>query len=135
MFNQLDHIAIVVKDTDQALELYRDKLNLPVLFSEVLDDQPVRLTHLDVGGCHLQLVEPLSESHPLHDHLAKHGDSLHHICFLVEDVLQTMKELPSRGLASLDPSPRSGPTGRAAAFLDPSSTGGILLEITSDPYA
>ena len=48
MFRRLDHIAIVVSDTDEALAFYRDALGLPLLFSEVLEEQAVRLTHLDL---------------------------------------------------------------------------------------
>lgn len=65
MFNKLDHLAIVVRDTDEALKFYRDILGLPVLFSQDLPDAPVKLTHLDMGNTHLQLVQPLTTDHPL----------------------------------------------------------------------
>jgi len=41
MFNQLDHIAIAVRDTDEALKLYRDKLGLRVVFQQEHPDQPL----------------------------------------------------------------------------------------------
>lgn len=133
MFRRLDHIAIVVSDTDQALAFYRDTLGLPLLFSEVLEEQAVRLTHLDLGNTHLQLVQPLKDDHPLRDYLRQRGEGLHHLCFEVENVPQTMDALPSRGLASRDPAPRRGPRGRQAAFIRPETTRGVLLEITADP--
>ncbi len=58
MFQKLDHIAIAVKDTEEALTFYRDTLRLPVLVSEVLEEVGVRLTHLDMGNVNLQLDVP-----------------------------------------------------------------------------
>jgi methylmalonyl-CoA/ethylmalonyl-CoA epimerase len=132
-FQQLDHLAIVVRDTDEALKLYRDQLGLAVLFSQVMPDAPVRLTHLDVGGgVHLQLVQPLTADHPLSAWLDKNGEGLHHFCMKVGDMAEAMKTLPARGLALRDQTPRSGPNGRASVFIEPTSTRGVLVEITAD---
>lgn len=133
-FQRLDHIAIVVRDTDEALAFYRDRLGLPLLFSQVMPDAPVRLTHLDAGGgVHLQLVQPLSADHPLAAWLEKNGEGLQHLCFKVADVADSIKTLPALGLTANFPTPRCGPNGRASMFLDPATTRGVQLEITSDP--
>jgi methylmalonyl-CoA/ethylmalonyl-CoA epimerase len=133
-FQHLDHIAIVVRDTDEALKFYRDELGLPFLFSQVMPDAPIRLTHLDAGGgVHLQLVQPLKDDHPLNAWLQKNGEGLQHLCFKVDSVADSMKTLPGLGLAVRDMAPRSGPNGRASAFLDPAATRGVQLEITSEP--
>lgn len=135
VFDKLDHIAIVVGDTEAALTFYRDTLRLPFLFDEVLTDQPVRVTHLDLGACHLQLVEPLRDDHPLAEFLRQHGEALHHVCFGVEDVVRAIDELPGWNLRSRDAQPRSGPRGRLAVFIEPSGTRGVRLELTSDRRA
>ena len=75
----LDHFAIVVPSTDDALKTWRDKLGFPVVCSEVVNNGAVRLTLLDLGNTHLQLVEPLTPDHPLHAWLAQHGPGLHHL--------------------------------------------------------
>jgi methylmalonyl-CoA/ethylmalonyl-CoA epimerase len=135
-FQHLDHIAIVVRDTDEALKFYRDKLGLPLLFSQVMPDAPIRLTHLDAGrGVHLQLVQPLKDDHPLMAWLQKNGEGLQHLCFKVDSVAESMTTLPAQGLAVRDKAPRCGPNGRASAFLDPAATRGVQWEITSDPRA
>lgn len=132
MFQSLDHIAIVVKDTNEALAFYRDVLGFPVLFSEVLEEQSVRLTHLDLGNVQLQLVQPLTEEHPLGEHLRLHGEGLHHLCLRVESVPQAIQSLPEHRLRSRDAEPRRGPKGRQAAFIDPATTRGVLVEITAE---
>ena len=130
MLKELDHVAILVGDTEEALKVYRDRLGLPVLFSEVVNNGAVRLTHLDLGNTHLQLVEPLSEDHPLHEHLRKHGPGLHHICFGVEDVEAAMAQGLAHGLEFAQATPHQGPKGKRAAFLKKDSTGGVQIEIT-----
>jgi len=132
MFKELDHLAIVVRDTDESLKFYRDVLGLPVLFSQELPDQPVRLTHLDMGNTHLQLVQPLSDDHPLQAWLDEHGEGLHHFCFFVDSVEKMIETLPEHGIPSRDKTPRSGPNRRRAAFIDPENTRGVLIEITSE---
>src|SRR6185503_2767606 len=59
MFTGLDHLAIVIPDTEEALKIWRDRVGLKLLYSEVVQDGAVRLTHLDLGNTQLQLVEPL----------------------------------------------------------------------------
>jgi len=132
MFTSLDHVAIVVADTDEALVIFRDRLKLPVLFSEVLGEQAVGLTHLDLGNCHLQLVEPLGEDHPLRMALQAGNSQLHHLCFKVESVSTALQEFPSKGIVMRDTLPRRGPHQRKAAFIDPAATGDVLFEITSE---
>jgi hypothetical protein len=44
LFNRVDHIAIAVKDTGDALAFYRDTLGFPVVLSDVVNDPSVRLS-------------------------------------------------------------------------------------------
>jgi methylmalonyl-CoA/ethylmalonyl-CoA epimerase len=130
LFNQLDHIAIVVRDTDQALSFYRDTLGLPVVLSEEIPTGNVRLTHLDMGNVHLQLVQPLTDDHPLQDHLDRYGEGLHHLCFQTSDVVQTLSGLPDRQMRAKSAVPHDAPRGRKAGFIDPDTTRGVLWEMT-----
>lgn len=130
MFKGLDHIAILVANTEEALAFYRDRLGLPVVVSEVVNGGAVRLTHLDMGNVQLQLVEPLDPAHPLHAQLLQQGEGLHHLCFAVESVENSMTELTEAGLAMAQTKPHQGTQGKRAAFLAKSSTRGVIFEIT-----
>jgi len=125
----LDHLAIAVPDTEAALLIWRDRVGLPVLFSEVVNNGTVRLTHLDAGPVHLQLVEPLTPNHPLQDWLKQHGPGLHHVCFQVEDVGTAYAELPELGLPTAA-AVHQGTQGKRALFLDRVATQGVLVEVT-----
>src|SRR5687768_18529962 len=115
--NGLDHLAIVVPDTEAALKVWRDTLGFPVLYSETVSGGAVRLTHLDLGNTQLQLVEPLTPGHPLHAWLAKNGPGLHHFCFRVADVGVSHSEMLAAGLAPATPPPHQGTEGQRALFL------------------
>jgi methylmalonyl-CoA/ethylmalonyl-CoA epimerase len=128
-FRGLDHLAIAVPDTEEALVVWRDRLGFPVLYSEVVNGGTVRLTHLDLGNTHLQLVEPLTPDHPLKAWLAKNGPGLHHFCFRVEDVGEAHASLPALGLPAA-PQPHQGTQGKRALFLDRSATQGVQVEVT-----
>lgn len=129
IFRSLDHVAIVVNDTEEALTTWRDRVGLEVLFSEVVNDGAIRLTHLDLGNTHLQLVEPLVDGHPLKQWLADRGPGLHHLCFSVDDVEQTFEALPQMGLATAKAT-HQGTRGKRALFLDPTAGDGVGLEVT-----
>jgi methylmalonyl-CoA/ethylmalonyl-CoA epimerase len=131
LFQRLDHIAIVVRDTEEALKFYRDTLGLPLVLSEEIPTGNVRLTHLDMGNLHLQLVEPLTEDHPLQAHLSEHGEGLHHLCFETEDVKKTLEMLPQRELQAKSDTPHDGPLGKKAGFIDAKTARGVIWEMTS----
>ena len=126
----LDHFAIVVRSTEEALNVWRDRLGFPVVCSEVVNNGVVRLTHLDLGNTHLQLVEPLTPDHPLHAWLAQHGPGLHHLCLRVEDVGVSHAALVAAGLATINPPPHQGTQGKRALFLTRSATAGVQVEVT-----
>jgi methylmalonyl-CoA/ethylmalonyl-CoA epimerase len=125
----LDHFAIAVPSTDEALLLWRDRLGFPVVCSEVVNDGAIRLTHLDLGNTHLQLVEPLAPNHPIREWLAKNGPGLHHVCLKVADVGVAHAELRAAGLAP-DIQPHQGTQGKRALFLLKAETQNVQLEIT-----
>jgi methylmalonyl-CoA/ethylmalonyl-CoA epimerase len=127
----LDHLAIAVPNTGEALKIWRDRLGLSVVCSEVVNNGATRLTHLELGNTHLQLVEPLTPDHPLQGWLARNGGSgLHHFCFKVDDVGAAHAKFAATGLVSETPPPHEGIRGRRALFLDRNSTQGVPVEIT-----
>jgi methylmalonyl-CoA/ethylmalonyl-CoA epimerase len=122
---RLDHIAVLVRDTDAALAFYRDRLGLSVHSSEVIQSPHVRLTYLDTGNAYLQLVEPLDGATVLEEWLRERGEGLHHICFGVDDVPAAARELSDPGAEIVVGSGR----GRVSAFVT-ARDNGIRIECT-----
>jgi methylmalonyl-CoA/ethylmalonyl-CoA epimerase len=94
---RLDHVAVLVRSTDEALRFYSERLGLAVHSTEQLQAPNVRLTYLDAGNAYIQLVEPLDSTSPLGSWLEENGEGLHHICFGVDDVQSAVAELSDPG--------------------------------------
>jgi methylmalonyl-CoA/ethylmalonyl-CoA epimerase len=126
LLRRLDHVAVVVRSTEDALRYYAGRLGLRVHSSEEVDVPHVRLTYLDAGNTFLQLVEPLDPSSALGSWLDEHGEGLHHICFGVEDVASVVAALSEDGAAPVLGSGR----GRVSAFVSGGATHGVRIECT-----
>ena len=122
---RLDHVAVLVRSTDEALRFYCDRLGLAVHSTEELEEPRVRLTYLDTGNAYVQLVEPLDSASPLGSWLDEHGEGLHHVCFGVDDVPAAVAELSDPGSDMVLGSGR----GRLSSFVT-ANDHGVRIECT-----
>ena len=131
MPSRIDHIAIIVRNIEQALVFYRDTLGItPSEIKEVPTEQ-VRIAFLPMGGpggSELELIEPITPNSSLTRFLEKRGEGLHHICLEVADIDAALAEMQEKGVPVLDKQPRIAASGRAI-FLHPKGTNGVLLEL------
>jgi methylmalonyl-CoA/ethylmalonyl-CoA epimerase len=127
MIRRLDHVAIAVADTERALEYFSGQLGLSVVARDVIEKPPARLTYLDAGNAYIQLVEPLDRASAIAAHLAEHGEGIHHICFGVDDVEQTARELAMGDGGHVNVG--SG-RGRVSAFVPGPARCGVTIECT-----
>lgn len=131
-FNGLDHLAIVVPNTEEALKIWRDRFGFPVLFSERVNNDTALLTHLDLGNTHLQLVEPLVDDSPLWEWMRVHGPGLHHFCLAVGDAAAALAETAAMGLPPGQRELHQGTRGKRALFIDTNATNGVRVELAGD---
>ncbi len=131
MPERIDHIAIIVRNIEQALLFYRDTLGItPSEIKEVPTEQ-VRIAFLPLGspaGSEIELIEPTNADSSLARFLEKRGEGLHHICLEVENIDTALAEMQAQGVPVLDKQPRIAAEGRAI-FLHPKGTNGVLLEL------
>jgi methylmalonyl-CoA epimerase len=131
MPKRIDHVAIIVRDIEQALIFYRDTLGIaPSEIKEVLSEQ-VRIAFLPLGGpagSVIELIEPTTPDSSLAKFIDKRGEGLHHICLEVENIETALAEMQEKGAPVLDKQPRIAAEGRAI-FLHPKGTNGVLLEL------
>jgi methylmalonyl-CoA/ethylmalonyl-CoA epimerase len=123
---RLDHVAVLVRDTEEALRFYSGRLGLAVASSEEISTPHVRLTYLDAGNAYIQLVQPLAGESPLTVWLDEHGEGLHHICFGVDDVGETVGELSDPGTEISFGTGR----GRVSSFVSAEGSHGVRIECT-----
>jgi methylmalonyl-CoA/ethylmalonyl-CoA epimerase len=126
LLRRLDHVAVLVRDTDEALRFYRDRLGLRLASTEEIPEPHVRLTYLDAGNAYIQLVEPLDADSSLAATLDERGEGLHHICFGVDDVSEAIAHLGDDGVPAVLGSGR----GRVSGFLAVEGSHGVRIECT-----
>ena len=131
MPKRIDHVAIIVRNIEQALDFYRETLGItPGEIKEVPTEQ-VRIAFLPMGGpgdSEIELIEPISTDSSLSKFLEKRGEGLHHICLEVDDIDTSLVEMQEKGTPVLDKQPRIAAEGRAI-FIHPTAANGVLLEL------
>jgi methylmalonyl-CoA/ethylmalonyl-CoA epimerase len=125
---RLAHIGIAVRSLEEILPLYRDILDL----SEVpLDNADgAAIAGLSAGEPLVELLEAESPDSPIGRFVAKRGPGIHHICFSVDDLDAALERCKAAGIRLIDESPRIGAEQKRIAFLHPSSTAGVLIELS-----
>jgi methylmalonyl-CoA epimerase len=125
---RVDHTAIVVRDMDTALARYAHLYGLSPSQRATAQDQGVEVAFLPIGDTQLELIQPLDSTSGVARYLAKHGEGLHHIGILVQDIHQELQRLAEEGVELIDREPRRGIHG-LIAFVHPRSSGGVLIEL------
>ncbi len=125
---RIAHVGIAVRALDEILPFYRDILGLPEV---PLDDADgAHIAGLAAGESLVELLEPSSPESPIGKFIAKRGPGLHHICFAVEDLDAALARCRAAGVRLIDDTPRLGAEGKRIAFLHPSATAGVLVELS-----
>ena len=130
---KLDHIGIATNHLADGLSIWRDALGLEIESTEDVLEQGVRITMLQLGQTHVELLEPLSSDSPVGKFLTKRGPGIHHVAVQVEDIRAALTELAGKGARLIDSEPRVGAGGCLVAFIHPSSMNGVLLELVQRP--
>jgi methylmalonyl-CoA epimerase len=126
---RIHHIAIAVRDLDQALEFYQDGLGLEVTKRRSVPQEGVEIAFLPAGEGEIELLEPLDDESGVARFLDKRGEGLHHICLIVEDIEAAVAHLKESGARMLSREPRRGEDGTRYIFIHPRSSNGVLLEL------
>lgn len=83
----IKHLAIAVSDVDAALKQYQRFLGV----SEEIEPMDLikggsREAHFDFGDVQIQLCQSYEPDHRFAQHIASHGEGLHHACLSVPDI-------------------------------------------------
>ena len=125
---RIAHVGIAVRALDEILPFYRDLLDLPEI--DLDDADGARIAGLAAGDTLVELLEARHSESPIGKFVAKRGPGIHHLCFAVDDLDRTLARCRAAGLRLIDETPRLGAEGKRIAFLHPSATAGVLVELT-----
>ena len=130
--DRIDHIGIAVHDLAAARAHYERVFGLRVAHEEVIADQGVHELLFRLGEGWVQLVAPLEPDSPVGKFLAKRGEGVHHVGYVVPDVAAALEQLRADGVEVIDQRPRIGSGGTTIAFVHPKSALGVLVELVEE---
>ena len=125
---RIAHVGIALPSIQAQLPFFRDVLGMKEV--EIADSDGARIEAFQAGESLIELLEPAANDTPIGKFIAKRGAGIHHICFAVDDLLGMLDQCRKKGIRLIDERPRMGAEGKPIAFIHPSATGGILVELT-----
>ena len=129
MIKKVHHVAVVVKNLDEALQLYDNLFGAKPSKIETIPQQGVKAALLPMAeGGEIELLEPIDPQSGVAKFLESRGEGIHHICLEVENVDQELCTLADKGAQLLDKQGRPGLAGKVG-FIHPKSTKGVLIEL------
>ena len=125
---RIAHIGVAVRAIDELLPFLRDVLEMPVVPLDNADGAII--AGVASGESLVELLKGVSDDTPIGKYVAKRGPGIHHVCFAVDDLDNMLNRCRAAGVRLIDETPRLGAEGKRIAFLHPSATGGILIELS-----
>ena len=137
-------VGIIVDDIEAKAQAWASLLGLPVPQVRITDPletaqtryrgQPTRarakLAFLNLGQVSLELIEPVGEPSTWKDQLDQHGNSIHHIAFVIQGMKEKARVLDGQGIPLVQQGEYTG--GRYAYFDGVERLGAILELLEND---
>jgi len=133
MINKIDHLGIAVHSLDETVKYYEEALGLKCEHREEVESQKVRVAFFNVGGTHIELLEPTSPESAIAKYLEKNPNGgIHHVAYATNDIMGQLAQAKNAGVRLLNETPMPGAHGKQVAFLHPKSTFGVLTEFCTE---
>jgi methylmalonyl-CoA/ethylmalonyl-CoA epimerase len=129
---RVDHIAIAVKNLEEAVMNYQKILNVDHLEIEDVPNEKVKVAMLILKDTRIELMEPTSPDSPISKFLQERGEGIHHIAITADDIEKDIARASANGMKMLG-GLRTGSYGRRITFIHPKSLHGVLTEFCEAP--
>lgn len=125
---RIDHVAIAVKDADEATQKYVKLLNAVHIRTEVLQEKagPTKVSYVQLGENIISLIQAMEEDGFVNKHIAKHGEGLHHMGLEVDNLDEFVKEAEAKGFTIPLKDEFSN---RKEVVLRPRDSAGVVLQV------
>lgn len=130
---RIEHIAIAVKSIAAMRDIFENKLGIEMEYKEHLPEHATSLAMFPIGQTYLELLESDQPHTGTSKWIAEHGEGLFHICLEVEDIDASIAELRGKGVGFQTEHPMIGHGNCRIIFLDPKSTGNLVIELAEMP--
>jgi len=129
---KIHHVGIAVESLEIAIPIFEKLLGYAPESEEIVEDQKVRVSSFEAGESRIELLEATSPDSPIARFISKRGPGLHHLTLAVPNLIRALEELERGGVRLIDREPRPGAGNGRIAFLHPSSTAGVLIELIEE---
>jgi methylmalonyl-CoA/ethylmalonyl-CoA epimerase len=130
--NKIEHIGIAVKDLNSSIDIYQKLLNTDCYKTEQVASEFVNTAFFKTGENKIELLQATAPDSAIAKFIEKKGEGIHHIAFLVDDILAEMERLHKEGFVLLSESPKKGADNKLVCFVHPKDTKGVLIEICQE---
>ncbi|MBU3678060.1 MAG: methylmalonyl-CoA epimerase [Candidatus Kapabacteria bacterium] len=134
MITQIDHIGIAVRDIDASMQMYSKIFGVESFHREQVPTQGVDVASFELSGVRIELTAALSETSPIATFIAKRGEGIHHVAFRTDAIQADLDRLGADGVRLVHTEPQPGAHDMQIAFMHPSSTGGVLMELCTPKH-
>ena len=131
MIKTIDHIGLIVRNTEEASKIFSNLFGFNVLESLEAPEQGFKSTFLTKEKANIELIEPIGSEGAIAEFLEKRGEGLHHISFQVDDIDQEARILKTKGALLLSEEPAQVTETSRSIFVHPHSAKGILIELVN----
>ena len=125
----IEHIGVALNSNKHLSNLFKNIFNLEYVGSEIVEDQGVNTDIFKVSNTKIELLEAISSDSPISKYISNHGQGMHHLAFIIEDIEAAIKYLLENNIEMIDQKPKTGVEGYQIAFIHPRSTPGLLIEL------
>jgi methylmalonyl-CoA/ethylmalonyl-CoA epimerase len=129
MIKKIAHIGIAVKDLEKQAKFYHETLGFSFEGYEDLPKRGLKIGLFAIGGVRIELLQPTGTDSAIAKFLEEKGEGVHHLAFEVRDIKGELGRLKAAGVELIDSEPRPGVGEAMIAFLNPKSTGRVLIEL------
>lgn len=97
---------------------------------ESIEERGVQVAQLGMNNDpSVELISAIGEESPVAKFIKERGGGLHHFCFEVENIHESLQILKSKGVEFVEPAPVRGAEGSSIAFVHPRQLDGVLVEL------
>ena len=129
---KIHHVGIAVESLRAAIPVFEKLLGNGPVSEEFVEDQKVRVAVFALGDNRIELLEATAPESPIARFIKSRGPGLHHLTLAVANLSDALAGLERAGVRLIDGEPRTGAGKESIAFLHPSSTAGVLIELVEE---
>jgi methylmalonyl-CoA epimerase len=126
-------VAFAVSDLDEAVRHFRSAFGLAEPTYARSDADKVMVAIFSFGASQLQLVCATGEESVIAQHIARHGEGIHHLGLVVSSVDIMLRQLRDQGIRTLGEEGRPGAGDLRVGFVHPKATYGTVVELIEVP--